>query len=436
MKISIIGTGYVGLVSGVGFADHGHQVTCVDIDEEKVASINDAEPPIYEEDLDRYLKDVVKSGNLKATTDLEKAVNNTDITFICVGTPSNEDGSIDTSHVETATRDLSKALENKDERHTVVVKSTVVPGTTDEVVKPILEKSGKEVGDELGLGMNPEFLREGVALSDFLNPDRIVIGGWDERTKKTIQKVYKSFDQPKVVTDIRTAEMIKYASNALLATKISFANEMSKLCEEVGIDVYDVMDGVGLDHRINRAFLNAGPGFGGSCFPKDVKAIKKLAEEVDIKAKILESVLTVNKEQPLHTVDILKKEIGDLEGKNITVLGLSFKGGTDDIRETRALPIVQKLLDEGAKVTGYDPKAIENFAELIDGINYADNTDEALKDSEACIIQSDWKQFSELEAENFNVMKEKVVLDGRRMLDEDELDEDITYLTVGKSQLD
>jgi len=436
MKISVIGTGYVGLVSGVGFAEHGHEVICVDIDEDIVDSINDAIPPIYEEGLEELLEKVVDSDKLSATTDLKSAVEKTDITFICVGTPSEEDGSIDTSAIESAAMDISEALNKKDNYHVVVVKSTVTPGTTDRTVKPILESDGKKVGDDFGLGMNPEFLREGVALNDFLDPDRIVIGGWDERSRKTIEQVYGSFEAPKLVTDIRTAEMIKYTSNALLATKISFANEMSRICEEVGIDVYDVMDGVGLDHRIKRDFLNAGPGFGGSCFPKDVKAIKNLAKEMGIETKLLEAVLSINDEQPIHTVELLEKELGDLKRKNITVLGLTFKGGTDDIRETRALPIVESLLEKEANVTGYDPKGMDNFAELIDGISYADSIEEALADAEACIIQNDWEEFSELEGKDFEVMKDKIVLDGRRMLDEEKLDEDITYLSVGKGKLD
>ncbi len=436
MRISVIGAGYVGLVSGVGFAKHGHDVTCVDIDEDIVDSINNAIPPIYEEGLKELLEKVVDSGGLSATTDLKGAVEKTDITFICVGTPSREDGSIDTGSIESAAEDISEALDEKDEYHIVVVKSTVTPGTTDGTVKPILESNGKKVGDDFGLGMNPEFLREGVALNDFLDPDRIVIGGWDERSRDTIEQVYESFEAPKLVTDIRTAEMIKYTSNALLATKISFANEMSRICEEVGIDVYDVMDGVGLDHRVKRDFLNAGPGFGGSCFPKDVKAIKKLAQEMGIETKLLEAVLSINDEQPFHTVEILEKDIGDLEGKNITVLGLTFKGGTDDIRETRALPIVESLLEKGANVTGYDPKGMDNFSELVDGINYTESIEEALTDADACIIQNDWKEFSELEGKDFEVMKEKVVLDGRRVLDEGKLGKDITYLSIGKGQLD
>jgi len=436
MKISIIGTGYVGLVSGVGLAKHGHEVICVDVDKEIVDSINRADPPIYEEGLEELLNEVVVSDRLSATTDLKNAVERTEITFICVGTPSSEDGSIDTKSLEAASKDISKALEYKEDYHVVVVKSTVTPGTTDGHVKPILEANGKTVGEDIGLGMNPEFLREGVALNDFLDPDRIVIGGWDDRSKEKIEEVYESFEVPKLTTDIRTAEMIKYASNALLATKISFANEMSRICEEVGIDVYDVMDGVGLDHRVKRDFLNAGPGFGGSCFPKDVKAIKDLATEKGIKPELLESVLSINNQQPIHTVDILEKKLGSLKGKKISVLGLTFKGGTDDVRETRALPIVKRLLEKGAEVTGYDPKGMDNFAELIDGVNYSDSIEEALKDADGCIIQNDWEEFGRLDREAFEIMKNKVVLDGRRVLDEEKLGDDVTYVTIGKGLVD
>lgn len=438
MKISILGTGYVGLVSGVGFADHGHEVICVDIDEAKVEAINRGEPPIYEEGLSELLEKVVSTGLLSATTDTEKAVDESDITFICVGTPSKEDGSIDTSAVEGAAADISSALDKKDGYHVVVVKSTVVPGTTDGIVKEILGSRGKKVGKDIGLGMNPEFLREGVALKDFLNPDRIVIGGRDERSRDVMKRVYETFDAPKLITDIRTAEMIKYTSNSLLATKISFANEMSRICEAIGVDVYDVMDGVGLDHRINRDFLNAGPGFGGSCFPKDVKAVKDLANGRGVKTELLDSVLSINREQPVHTVDILEKELGDLKGKRVALLGLTFKGGTDDVRETRALPMVDSLLKREAEVIGYDPKGVENFSKLLDNreIGYADSIEDALVDADACIIQNDWEEFKELRSEDFDGMKKKVVLDGRRILDEERLEEGITYLSVGKPRVD
>ncbi|MFP3871951.1 MAG: UDP-glucose dehydrogenase family protein [Candidatus Natronoplasma sp.] len=432
MKISIIGTGYVGLVTGVGFAHHGHEVTCVDIDEEKVKKINAAEPPIYEEGLEDMLQKVVSAGKLSATTDTEEAVLDTELTFICVGTPSGEDGGVDTSYVEKAARDIAKALKKKEEYHVVCVKSTVTPGTTDEKVQPILEESGKTVGEDLGLGMNPEFLREGAALKDFLNPDRIVIGGIDQSSREIIREAYVAFQAPILVTDMRTAEMIKYASNALLAAKISFANEISWLCEKKGIDVYDVMEGVGMDHRISRDFLNAGCGFGGSCFPKDVRALRSLAKTEGIETKILDAVLEVNEEQPLHSVELLKEELGELRGKKIVVLGVTFKGGTDDVRRTRALPMVQKLLKEGADVTVYDPMGMKNFSALVERVDYADSVEDALKGADACMIQNDWLEFKALSGEDFAKMKNKVVVDARRILDEEELDKDVTYLGIGK----
>ncbi len=432
MKISVIGTGYVGLVSGVGLASKGHEVICVDVVQEKVEKINSAEPPIYEEGLQELLSEVVSSGRLEATTDTESAVRDTEITFICVGTPSKEDGGVDLSGLKSAADDIKIALEKKDDHHIVCVKSTVVPGTTDSVVLPILEESGKEVGKDFGLGMNPEFLREGVALDDFLNPDRIVIGGYDEKTRNKIEKVYDDFDSPKLKMDIRTAEMIKYASNSLLATKISYANEMSRLCEKLGIDVYDVMDGVGLDHRIERSFLNAGCGFGGSCFPKDVKAIIEQSEKHGTEMKILKSVLEVNENQPIHAVDLLEEEIGDLKGKRIALLGLTFKGGTDDVRETRALPMAKKLLSKDADVIGYDPEGIDNFSDLIDDIKFTEDIHRALKDADACIIQNDWPELIQLSSEDFKDMKDKIVVDARRVLDSEKLDEDITYIGIGK----
>ena len=340
MKISVIGAGYVGLVTSVGFALKSHDVITVDVSKDKVDKINDGVSPIYERDFSPVLEEVIEDNKLKATLSIDQAIRETDITFICVGTPSTDEGSIDTLAIETVSRDISDILAKKDDYHIICVKSTVVPGTTDSKVLPILENSGKKVGNDFGLGMNPEFLREGVALEDFLSPDRIVIGGWDDKTLKELNKVYKSFRAPILKTDLRTAEMIKYASNALLATKISFANEMSRLCEKIGVDVYDVMDGVGLDHRINRSFLNAGCGFGGSCFPKDVKAILDQAEKHGIDSKILKAVLDVNETQPIHTVELLEEKIGNLEGKHIAILGLAFKGGTDDIRETDRKSVV------------------------------------------------------------------------------------------------
>lgn len=432
MKISIIGTGYVGLVSGVGFASKGHEVVCVDILEEKVEKINRGEPPIYEKGLDELLREVVSKGKLGATTDTERAIKETDLTFICVGTPSKPHGGVDISAVENAVEDMLPALKRKDEYHVFCVKSTVVPGTTEDKVLPILERSGKIIGEDFGLGMNPEFLREGIALNDFMNPDRIVLGGWDEKTIDVMLKAYSEFEAPKLETDIRTAEMIKYTSNALLATKISFANEISRICERIGIDVYDVMDGVGLDHRINRDFLNAGAGFGGSCFPKDVKALVSFAENSGLKTSLLNSVLSINEEQPVHIIDRVDKIIGGIEDKRVAFLGLAFKGGTDDVRETRALPMVETLIDKGADVIGYDPEATDNFRELLsEKIEYANDISEALEGADVCIIQNDWDEFKGLNGQDLKPMKGKIVIDARRLLDPESLDEDFIYIGVG-----
>ncbi len=432
MKISIIGTGYVGLVSGVGFASKGHDVTCVDIIEEKVEKINRGEPPIYEKGLEELLQDVVSNDKLKATTDTKKAVKETELTFICVGTPSRQNGSVDLSGIEKAVQDMVKPLMDKDDYHVFCVKSTVVPGTTEEKVLPILESSGKKVGGDFGLGMNPEFLREGIALDDFLNPDRIVLGGWDENSLNVLSEAYEQFEAPKLKTDIKCAEMIKYTSNALLATKISFANEISRICESIGIDVYEVMDGVGLDHRVKRDFLNAGAGFGGSCFPKDVKAIVKFAKENDLETELLNSVLSVNEEQPVHIIDRLEEQVGPVKGKKVAFLGLAFKGGTDDIRETRALPMVERLLELGANVVGYDPKASANFKEILsEQIEYADSISEAIGDADICIIQNDWEEFKDLATDDFEPMRGDVIVDARRVLDKEEFIEDFTYIGVG-----
>ncbi len=431
MRISVIGSGYVGLVTGTGLASKGHDVICVDKDKTKVDKINEGEPPIYEEGLKDMLQEVTTEGYLRATDDIFEAVKNSDLTFLCVGTPSLPDGSIDTTYIEEASKDIAAGLKEKLGYHVVCVKSTVLPGTTDHVVMPIIEEGGKEIGPEVGLGMNPEFLREGVALKDFMEPDRIVIGGSDEKSIAVINEAYEEFDAPVIKTDLRTAECIKYASNALLATKISFANEFALLCEEVGVDVYDVMDAVGKDHRICRQFLNAGCGFGGSCFPKDLKALVDFSKAISLKPRILEAVLKVNEEQPIHAIDMLTEEIGRLSGKKIAVLGLTFKPDTDDVRETRALPMVRSLLQRGAHVFAYDPMGMENFSELVDGIEYVDTAIDALKNSDGCVIQTAWDEFKTLKADDFHRMKSPVIIDCRRVLNPEIEKEDVVYRSIG-----
>jgi UDPglucose 6-dehydrogenase len=407
MNISIIGTGYVGLVSSVCFAKLGNNVICVDIDKKKIDKINKGISPIYEKDLDKLLLN--HKENIKATDDYSSSIINSDVTFICVGTPSKKDGSIDLTFIKEVTIEIAKILKNKDDYHLVVIKSTVLPGTTRDIVLPLLEKnSKKKAGKDFGLAMNPEFLREGIAINDFLKPDRIVIGTYDEKGKKLLREIYKNFSCPIIETSLSAAEMIKYASNCFLATKISFINEIGNLCKKLKIDAYEVADGVGFDERIGRAFLNSGIGWGGSCFPKDLQAILNWSHENNEHIKIIESAIEVNNIQPLKLIELLKKHIPDLKGKTIGILGLAFKPETDDIRESRTIPIVENLLKEDAFIKAFDPKAMKNFEEIYPQIEYCKSAKEVLK-ADAIIITTIWDEFKKLD------FKGKIVIDGRRL---------------------
>ncbi len=416
MKISIIGTGYVGTVTGACFAHLGNDVVCVDVDQKRVDMLNSAVPPIYEEGLEELLK--AHSGkNLRATLDYDDAINHTDISFICVPTPCDDSGKIDLRFIREASRSIGKRLKNKNSYHVVVVKSTVVPQTTEKAVTSELEKeSGKKAGKDFGVGMNPEFLREGKAVYDFQHPDRIVIGADDAKASKIIKSLYASYTCPILETDTKTAEMIKYVSNSFLATKISFSNEVGNICKRLGIDTYKVMKGVGMDARISPQFLNSGLGFGGSCFPKDVKALIGKASEVDYEPVLLKTVLKVNDAQPDMLMQLLKKHVPDLKSKKIAVLGLAFKNDTDDIRESRAIAVIGALLAEGASVSAYDPMAAENMKRVFPNISYHKTSADALKDADACIIATEWGEFSKLNRE-FECMKKRIVIDGRKVLD-------------------
>jgi UDPglucose 6-dehydrogenase len=417
MKIAVIGTGYVGLCSGVGLASRGNDVVCVGRNREKIDSINRGIPPIFEEGLEEMLKDLTSKGRLKATDDLENAVKEAEATFICVGTPSDESGKIDLSQMETAARQLGRALKEMNTYHVFAVKSTVVPGTTEKIAGIIEEVSGKMVCQDFGVCMNPEFLREGKALEDFLKPDRIVIGEIDRKSGDVLEEIYTPFEAPVLRTDLKTAEMIKYASNSLLAAKISFSNEIGNMCKRLGIDVYDVMKGVGMDHRFNPRFLDAGLGFGGSCFPKDVSAIVEAGKSLGCSTEMLESVLKVNKSQPLRIIDILKKRLPDLKGKTIAVLGLAFKPGTDDIREAPSIKIAERLLEEGASVNAWDPKAEKNFRKKFPSLNYFSDFREAIKGSDACLLVTEWPELASLEDRDFGEMKNRIIIEGRKILD-------------------
>jgi UDPglucose 6-dehydrogenase len=407
MRLSIIGTGYVGLVTGACFAKLGHRVICVDIDLDKVQKINKGIPPIYEHGLGNLL--TTYKENITATTDYENALENTDVTFLCVGTPSMKNGSIDISYLKEATKQIATILKDKKTWHLIVVKSTVLPGTTQQIVLPLLEQhSEKKVGTDIGLAMNPEFLKEGVAIQDFLQPDRIVIGFYDEKSRTTLRELYKNFSCPIVETSLSAAEMIKYASNAYLATKISFINEIGNLCKKLNIDTYEVATGMGLDSRIGRPFLDSGIGWGGSCFPKDVDALISWAKEIKEPTRIIESTKQVNADQPLRLIKILQKHFPKLKGKTIGILGLAFKPDTDDIRDSRAIPIVKELLRNGAKIKAYDPQAMDNFKTLFPTIEYCESATDVLS-SDAILITTKWKEFATL---NF---QGKIIIDGRRL---------------------
>lgn len=424
MRISIIGTGYVGTVTGACFAHLGHEVVCVDVDAQRVEKINAGVPPIYEEGLEQILK-AHAGKNLKATLDYDAAIANTDISFICVPTPTDENGKIDLRFIRDASRSIGQRLKNKKSYHVVVVKSTVVPGTTSGSATPILEQeSGKKAGSGFGVGMNPEFLREGKAVYDFQHPDRVVIGADDPRAAAVIGELYAGYTCPVLQVDTKTAEMIKYVSNAFLATKISFSNEVGNICKRLGIDTYRVMEGVGMDARISPHFLRSGLGFGGSCFPKDVKALIGKADEAGYEPLMLKTVLKVNDRQPENAIKMLKKHVPDLNGKHITVLGLAFKDDTDDIRESRAIPLIGMLLAEGAVVTAYDPMAAGHMKKVYPDIAYRNNAGDALDGADACIIATEWSEFARLNGE-FKRMKTRIVIDGRRMIDS--RGKDITY---------
>jgi UDPglucose 6-dehydrogenase len=438
-RITMIGTGYVGLVSGVCFAKQGFSVKCVDIIPEKIDAINSAQPPIYEKGLKELLKDMVSTGMLKGTTNTEEAILNSDVAFICVGTPSKESGEMDTVWIESAARDIGRTLKKKDEYFVVTAKSTIVPGTTDSIIMPILEEeSGKEAGKDFGVAFCPEFLREGNAIEDFLKPDRVVIGAIDERSYETVSELFDWIpkETPILKTDLRTAEMIKYGANSFLATKISFINTISNMCEALGVnDIYEVAEGIGLDFRISPYFLRAGAGFGGSCFPKDVKAIIAAAKKANYDPLLLNSVIEVNKRQPLRLISMCKEVIGnDLSGKQFAILGLAFKPDTDDIREAPAIIVIDELLKNNATIKAYDPEAMDNMKQLFgEKVQFTESKEAALRDTDVCIIVTNWKEFTELQPNDVKtLMKTPIVIDGRKTVDaETFLNAGVTYRRIG-----
>lgn len=436
MRVSIIGAGYVGLVTGLGLAEIGHDVVCVDQDRARVDLINDGQPPFYEQGLAELLAGHAGKG-LTASQDLTKAVRGSELTIIAVGTPF-DGNQIALKQVEGASHEVGRALAEKDSYHVVVVKSTVVPGTTDTVVVPALEAaSGKQAGVGFGVGMNPEFLREGNAIADVLKPDRIVLGAIDQRSQDVMADLYKPFTEVEVVrTTPSTAEMIKYTANSLLATLISFSNEIANLAAKVGVDAMDVMHGVHLDRRFTPiaedgariwpgaiTYLEPGCGFGGSCFPKDVKSLIAFGEQNESPMHLLRSVIEINKSQPTRMLELLGGHFPDLDGVAVTVLGMAFKPGTDDIRESPSLEITEELLARGATVTVFDPVARRPVEDLYgDRVRYADDLDDAIDGSKAILLMTRWDEFKRLPALLRGRDRQPLVVDGRRLLDPDSVE--------------
>lgn len=407
MRISIVGTGYVGLVTGLCLAELGNEVVCIDVVPAKVEAIQAGRAPIYEPGVDELLEKHLRSGRFRATLDMSAAAG-TDLTFIAVGTPSWEDGSLDLHYVEAAAEDLGRALAPKDGYHVVVVKSTVIPTTTEKVVGPALERtSGKRVGVALGVASNPEFLKEGMAVEDFMAPDRVVIGASDERTAEAVRSLYASFDCPILVVPPATAEMIKVASNSYLATKISFVNEVGNICKDMGIDMRQVAEGMGLDKRIGPHFLRSGCGFGGSCFPKDVAGLAAEAERRGLRPRLLRAALDVNADQPGRLLELLDRRM-KVRGSTVAVLGLAFKPFTDDIREACSLKVVKGLLDRGARVRCYDPKAMDNFRREFPKLEYCASAEECVDGADAAVIVTEWPEFARPE-----LYGDRLVVDGR-----------------------
>ena len=427
MKIAVVGTGYVGLVTGTCFAEVGIEVICIDIDEKKIANLHKGILPIYEPGLEEMVTRNVEKGRLKFSTNLSEAIKGCDVAFIAVGTPPGEDGSADLKYVLAVARGIGESI---DEYCVVVTKSTVPVGTAAKVraeLEQALAKRGAAI--EFDVASNPEFLKEGAAIDDFLKPDRIVVGISSERAEDVMSKLYKPFllnGHPIIFMDIPSAEMTKYAANSMLATKISFMNDIANLCEIMGADVNKVRQGIGSDARIGTKFIYPGIGYGGSCFPKDVKALIKTAQENGYQMQVLQAVEGVNEAQKEVLFSKVNKHFGgDLKGKKFAIWGLSFKPKTDDMREAPSLVIIDKLLDAGATVTAYDPVAMpEAKHSLGDRITYAKDEFDALIDADALLVVTEWPDFR---SPNFNVvsrlLKQKVIFDGRNIYDATELKE-------------
>ena len=436
MRIAMIGTGYVGLVSGACFSEFGTDVVCVDKDATKIAKVQAGEMPIFEPGLDELVASNVKAGRLSFTTDLRQAVAGAEAVFICVGTPSRRgDGHADLSFVYAAAEEIAHAIDG----YTVVVTKSTVPVGTGREVEAIIRKARPDA--EFDVVSNPEFLREGAAISDFMRPDRVVIGTESPRADAVMRQLYRPLyliETPIVMTRRETAELIKYAGNSFLAVKITFINEIADLCEKVGADVHDVARGIGLDGRIGRKFLHPGPGYGGSCFPKDTLAVVKTARDAGAPLRIVETVVDVNQRRKQAMAErVIAACGGSVQGKTIAVLGLTFKANTDDMRDSPALDIVPALQAAGAAIRAYDPEGMHEAAKLLEGIQFADGAYAAMQGADAVVLITEWNQFRALDPERMRrTLKTPVVVDLRNVYDPQHMAEaGLDYTSIGRPQV-
>jgi len=429
MKIAIMGSGYVGLTTGICFAELGNQVTCVDIDKDKVDNLNKGIMPIFEPGLKELLIRNIKENRLEFTTDIKKAVAEAEIIFICVGTPPKEDGDADLSYVENVASEIAKLM---DSYKVIVEKSTVPVETGEKVMQTMKINNTKNI--EFDVVSNPEFLREGSAVSDFMNPDRVVIGTDSKKAREIMEKLYAPLNAKILFTDIKSAEIIKHASNSFLATKISFINAVANICELTGADVEKVAQGLGSDKRIGNQFLNAGLGYGGSCFPKDVEAFVKLSEKKGYDFGLLKEVQKINKNQR----DLYIKKVGEalwnVKDKTIGILGLAFKPNTDDMREAPSIDIIKALQKEGAKIKAYDPEAVNKAKKIFQDIEYCTDPYEVAKDSDALLILTEWNEFKELDLNKIkSLMKNSLIIDGRNIYNPNDMKSlGFKYISIGR----
>ncbi|HUR96467.1 MAG TPA: UDP-glucose/GDP-mannose dehydrogenase family protein [Pyrinomonadaceae bacterium] len=432
MHIAVIGTGYVGLVTGACFAEFGVDVTCVDVDVTKIEKLNNGIIPIYEPGLDQIVEKNVRAGRLHFTTDVASAVASARVVFLAVGTPPKTDGSPDMSYYQQAAKDVAQAMGD----YKVLVTKSTVPIGTGKWLREFVTGNLK-TPTEFGVASNPEFLREGAAIDDFMRPDRVVIGSNEDEAIEVMKELYRPLyliETPIVITSLEAAELIKYAANAFLATKITFINEVANLCDAIGCDVHDVARGMGMDNRIGRKFLHPGPGYGGSCFPKDTRALTTVADQFGVETRIVDAVIEANERQRDAMIPKIEKLVGSLAGKKIGILGLSFKPETDDMRESPAIEIIHTLIDRGATVRAFDPVAMDEAKHFVNGIEYASDEYDAIDGADALVIITEWNQFRALDMEKVKrLLKAPKIADLRNIYEPSDMrDLGFDYVGVGR----